>query len=218
MRPDIGSGTDRNYPSIETLFTDIEAPGLTDQPHFLHTTFFAEVDTLDASGNPRAGGLYRTSFGVWDDRTLEGFDFRRFDALAAHYIPLDARKAHVVSGRIGTAYVNNAAGERVPFYFLAYVGGRDTIRGFREFRFKDENAMWLGAEYRYTPIKWVSIAAFLDAGEVSADWNDIDFRGLRKGYGFGFRVHTRTQTFARLDFGTGGGEGWQIFVKLGPSF
>jgi outer membrane protein assembly factor BamA len=114
--------------------------------------------------------------------------------------------------------VNNETGERVPFYFLAYVGGVDTIRSFREFRFKDENALWLGAEYRFIPVKWVSLAAFVDAGEVTPNWQDVDFRGLKKAYGFGVRVHSRTQNFARVDFGTGGGEGWQIFLKLGPSF
>src|SRR5687768_1932137 len=35
MSPDIGSGTDRKFPSIEALFTDVDAPGLTDQPDFL---------------------------------------------------------------------------------------------------------------------------------------------------------------------------------------
>ena len=42
--------------------------------------------------------------------------------------------------------------------------------------------------------------------------------GLKKGYGFGVRVHSNRQTFARMDFGTGGGEGWKVFLKLGPSF
>jgi hypothetical protein len=218
MSPDIGAGTDRNYPSIEQLFVDTDAPGLLEQPDFMHTTVFTEIDTLDATGHPRAGGFYTASIGFWDDRTLHHFDHRRFDALATHYVPLDSAKNHVISGRIGTSYVNNEAGERVPFYFLAYVGGRDTIRSFREFRFKDENAVWIGAEYNYRPWKWVSLATFVDAGEVHADWNDIDFRGMAKGYGFGIRAHSRTQTFARLDFGTGGGEGWQWFIKLGPSF
>jgi hypothetical protein len=218
IRPDIGAGTDARYPSLEQLFTDVDAPGLADQPDFIHTTVFGEIDRRDVRGNPRSGGFYHASFGIWDDRTLRQFDFKRFDAVAVQYVPLVASKAHVISGRIGTSYVNNETGRRVPFYFLAYVGGVDTIRGFREFRFKDENAMWVSAEYLWTPITWVSVATFLDAGEVTADWHEIDFGGLKKGYGFGFRVHSRRQTFARLDFGTGGGEGWQIFLKVGPSF
>ena len=218
MSPDIGPGSDRNYPSIEQLFIDTQAPGLLEQPDFLHTTFFTEIDTLDASGHPRAGGFYRASLGLWNDRTLHQFDHKRCDALATQYVPLDTDKNHVISGRIGAAYVNNETGERVPFYFLAYVGGRDTIRSFSEFRFKDENALWVGAEYNYRPMKWFSVAAFVDAGKVSADWNDIDFTGMKAGYGFGLRAHSTTQTFARLDFGTGGGEGWHWFIKLGPSF
>ena len=218
MSPDVGPGTDRNFPSIEALFDDDRAPGLVEQPDFLHTTFSGEVDYRDVRGNPTRGGVYRAEFGIWDDRTLQRYDHRRFDALATQYIPLVPGGKHVLSGRLGLSYVNNEIGERVPFYFLGYVGGVDTIRSYREFRFKDENAVWLGAEYKWSAFEHVSLIGFIDAGEVNADWNDIDFRGLKKGYGFGFRVHTSKQTFARLDFGTGGGEGWQVFLKVGPSF
>lgn len=218
MRPDIGPGSDRNYRSIEQVFTDAEAPGLVVQPNFLHTTFFGEINHLDQRGNPASGGFYRAAIGFWNDRTLEQFDHKRFDALAVHYVPLVPSRRHVLSGRLGTTYVNNEMGSRVPFYFLGYVGGVDTIRGYREFRFKDENAMWMGAEYKWTLHDYVSLVTFLDAGEVDADWGDLDFRGLKTGSGFGVRVHSDKQTFARIDFGTGGGEGWQIFLKLGPSF
>jgi outer membrane protein assembly factor BamA len=218
MRPDIGPGTDKQFPSIEQLFTDAGAPGLLDQPNFLHTTLFGEIDYRDVRGNPRSGGFHRVSFGLWDDVTLEEFDFKRFDMVLTQYVPLGAARRHVLTGRLGAAYVNNETGERVPFYFLAYVGGVDTIRSFREFRFKDENALWMTAEYRWIPITWVSLAGFVDAGEVTPNWGDVDFRGMKTGYGFGVRVHSEKQTFARLDFGTGGGEGWQIFLKLGPSF
>ncbi len=218
LRPDIGPGTDRNYPSIEALFTDAEAPGLIAQPNFLHTTMYGEIDYRDQRGNPHSGGFYRASLGFWDDRTLEQFDHKRFDATATQHVPLTASRRHVLSGRLGTTYVNNETGERVPFYFLGYVGGVDTIRSYREFRFKDENAVWAGAEYTWTFHDYVSLVTFLDAGEVNANWRDIDLRGWKKGYGAGVRVHHDDQTFARLDFGTGGGEGWQIFLKLGPSF
>jgi outer membrane protein assembly factor BamA len=114
--------------------------------------------------------------------------------------------------------VNNELGQQVPFYFLPYVGGVDTVRGFKEFRFKDENAMWLSAEYKYVVIKYLSLAAFVDAGKVAHNWEDIDFSDLKKGYGLGLRVHSRKATFVRLDFGTGGGEGWHTFLKLGAGF
>jgi|SRR5688572_6146828 len=218
MSPQIGPGSDRNFPSIELLFLDRLAPGLDAQPNFLHTTLFADVDYRDVRGRPRSGGFYHMALSFWDDRTLERYDFKRFDANASQYVPLNATKTHVIFGRVGLSYANNETGERVPFYFLPYVGGVDTIRSYREFRFKDENALWMTAEYNFTPMKWFSLAAFVDAGKVSADWEDINGADMKQGYGFGVRVHSNKQTFARLDFGTGGGEGWQMFLKLGPSF
>jgi hypothetical protein len=218
LRPEIGSGSDKGVPSIERLFADSDAPGLDANTSYMHTSLFAEVDRRDIPGNPTSGGVYRTSFGYWDDRRLQVFDHRRFDALAVHHVPLAASGAHVLTGRIGTSYVNNEVGERVPFYFLAYVGGVDTIRSFDEFRFKDENALWMTAEYRFRFHKYGSVVGFVDGGKVDRDWQDLNFTGLKQGYGFGFRAHTRTQNLARIDFGFGGGEGFRAFLKLGPSF
>jgi len=218
MSPDIGEGTDSKYLSIEQVFSDADAPGLLEQPDYLHTTFFADVDYRDERGRPRRGGFYHVALGLWNDRTLQQYDFKRFDANLSQWVPFDADKKHVVLGRIGLSYVNNETGSRVPFYFLPYVGGVDTIRSFHEFRFRDENALWMTAEYAYTPMKWFSVATFIDAGKVAADWQDVRPTGLKRGYGFGVRVHSNRQTFARIDLATGGGEGWKLFLKLGPSF
>jgi len=218
MSPDVGPGTDPNFPPIDQLFSDVEAPGLLEQPNFLHTTLFVDVDYRDQKGRPRSGGFYHVAMGFWDDRSLEQYDFKRFDANFSQYVPLDTSKAHVILGRVGLSYANNNTGGRVPFYFLPYVGGVDTIRSFHEFRFNDENALWMTAEYNWTLMKWVSVATFIDAGKVAPDWQDIRTSGLKKGYGFGVRVHSNKQSFARIDLGTGGGEGWKLFLKLGPSF
>jgi outer membrane protein assembly factor BamA len=215
--PSIDRGTDKRFPSTELLFTDVQAPGLEAQPDFLHGTVFGEIDYRDAPGNPKSGGFYRLSFGNWDDRDLEQFDFHRLDGEFSHFIPLGTR-THVFASRVGFAYVNNTTGERVPFYFLPYIGGSDTVRGYREFRYKDENALWINTEYRWFATKWVGAALFFDAGEVRADWEDIDLSDLRTAYGFGIRVASDKRVFARLDFGFGPDEGRQIFFKLGPSF
>jgi outer membrane protein assembly factor BamA len=218
LNPSIGAGSDSSYPSIEALFTDVNAAGLLDQPNFVHTTVFTDVDYRDHRGNPGSGGFYHAAFGIWDDRSFDQYDFRRLDLNLWQYVPLVPSKRHVVSGHFGVSYVNNETGQRVPFYFLPYVGGVDTLRSFREFRFKDENAMWMSAEYKWTLIKYLSVAAFADAGKVAHDWEDIGFSGMKHGYGLGLRVHTTKQTFARIDWGTGGGEGKQLFVKLGIGF
>ena len=212
--PRIGAGRDREFPSIEQLFADTSAPGLASQPDFIHSELAATIDFRDVPGNPRAGTLYRVAYSFWNDRTLDTYNFQRFESLATQYVPLTASRTHVVSGRVGVTFVNNAPGDRVPFYALPYVGGIDTVRSFREFRFKDENALWFGAEYQWTPIKWASGVLFTDFGQVAHNWQDIS-ADLKSGYGFGFRAHTSKQTFAQLDFGFGGGEGWRAFLRLG---
>ena len=53
MAPDIGAGSDSNFPSIEQLFSDVEAPGLLEQPRYLHTTVFADVDYRDERNRQR---------------------------------------------------------------------------------------------------------------------------------------------------------------------
>jgi outer membrane protein assembly factor BamA len=213
----IGEGHDRDYPSIEELFTDVTAPGLLEQPDFVHTQLFVDVDYRDAPANPKRGGFYHVALSTWNDRSLDAYSFNRFDANVSQFLPMTPDRKHVISGRVGLSLTNNVAGDTVPFYFLPYVGGQDTVRSYREFRFKDENAFWIGAEYRWIPIKWVSGAVFADFGNVARDWQDVT-SDLKRGYGFGLRVHSTRQTFARIDFGFGGGEGRRIFFKLGPSF
>jgi hypothetical protein len=215
--PEVEPGTDDNYPSIEQRFTDATAPGLAAQPDFLHYGIFTEFDSRDARGNPRRGGFYTASLEQWNDQSLNGYDFRRFDLELRHYVPIGSPR-HVLVGRGGVSYVNNDEGERVPFYVFPYVGGADTIRSFEEFRFRDENAMFISGEYRLGVHEYVQLLAFVDAGKVTADWNDINFSRLEKGYGGGVRAGTASRTFVRLEFATGGGEGTRVYLKFMPSF
>jgi hypothetical protein len=211
-----GKGDPREAPPIERLFTDVEAPGLAAQPNFFHNTLFAEADFRDHRGNPTRGGFYRASFGTWEDVTLEAYDHHRFDAEGSQFFAVTPKQ--VVGVRVGLSYVNNETGHRVPFYFLPYVGGSDTLRGFREFRFRDENILFINAEYRLRLHPFFHIAPFFDAGDVRADWQDIDLADMKTSYGIGFRAGTEDRTFVRLDIGTGGGEGTRVFFKFGPSF
>src|SRR4051812_7286054 len=60
--PAVRHGRDANVSTIESLFTDISAPGLARQPRFVHDSVFAELDSRDARGFPRRGGFYRAAY------------------------------------------------------------------------------------------------------------------------------------------------------------
>jgi outer membrane protein assembly factor BamA len=215
LHPWIRRGHDPLFPSIEDTFTDATAPGLAQQPTFLHASVYTDVDSRDVPGNPRSGGFYHLAYAQWNDRSFNAFDFRRFDINATQHVPLNAAQTHILSPDIGLSLVNNAPGQRVPFYFLPYVGGIDTVRGFREFRFSDENALWFGAEYRWIAAKWWSLALFTDAGKVTHRWDEMDLGDLKHAYGFGILIHSPKQTFAKFYVGSSGGEGVRTYLQLG---
>jgi outer membrane protein assembly factor BamA len=202
---------------VERVFSPAEAPGLLLQPAFYHYTPFIEVDYRDYPGNARSGGFWRAGFGTWKDRDLNLFDFHRFDGETAHYFPIFDKK-RVIAVHVGLSYVNNETGNFVPFYFLPYIGGSDTVRGFREFRFRDENILYMNAEYRWEAFSGLDMALFFDAGEVREDWQDIDLQDLKTSYGVGFRFNTYQNVFLRFDVAAGGREGTRMFLKFGPAF
>lgn len=215
--PTLFPGTDDTTPTTQDLFTDAEAPGLDAQPNFFYRSLFVTLDTRDRPGNPSRGAHWTVSYGEWNDRTLEQYDYHRFDLEGAHFVPL-APARHVLALHGMLSFVNNRVDDRVPFYAFPYVGGSDTVRGFREFRFRDENTLVLTAEYRFDLMKFVELAAFVDAGEARHDWEAIGPGGMRTSYGGGVRIKSEKAVFARLDVGTGGGEGTRVFMKFGKSF
>ena len=213
--PSVRHGRDDNLRTIETIFTDATAPGLAQQPDFVHDSVFAEADSRDAHGFPRRGGFYRAAYALWNDRTLEQFNFRRFDAIGSHFFSVAPND--VVALRLALSYANNAPGDRVPFYMLPYVGGGDTIRSFREFRFRDENAGVFNAEFRHKVHSMAHVAGFVDFGKVARDWQDIDPHHVKHAYGIGLRGGTDDKTYVRFDVAHGDG-GTRVFLKFTPAF
>ena len=213
--PNVRPGRDDRLRSIEEVFTDITAPGLARQPNFLHDDVFAEVDSRDAPGFPRRGGLYRATYALWNDRTLNQYDFRRFDIEGSQFIAVAPKD--VIALRLSLTYANNAPGDRVPFYLLPYVGGGNTVRAFREFRFRDENTGLANVEFRHRVHKMAHVAGFVDLGKVANDWQDINAMHVKAAYGFGLRAGNDQHVFLRFDVAYGG-DGTRVFLKFSPVF
>jgi outer membrane protein assembly factor BamA len=213
--PSVRPGRDDNLRSVESIFTDATAPALVEQPRFLHDGVFAEVDTRDAHGFPRHGGFYHAAYSLWNDRTLEQYNFRRVDVVGSHFVSV--ARNDVVAVRLALSYANNAPGDRIPFFMLPYVGGGDTIRSFREFRFRDENAGVANVEFRHKVHSMVHLAGFVDVGKVAHDWQDINPHDVKRAYGFGVRGGTDEKTYFRMDVAYGD-DGTRVFLKFTPSF
>jgi outer membrane protein assembly factor BamA len=198
-RVDIGRGTSSLYPSTGDLFDEASAPGLTQQPTYLHADVALDVDTRDFPGYPASGGRYRVSMAAFHDQTFGHFSFRRFEADAARYLPL-GRSVFALRGRLGMS--QTGTGQEMPFYMLPTLGGSNSLRGYLDYRFRDRNVLLADAEYRWPIARLVDAAVFYDAGTVAPDASGLTSR-LTTDYGIGVRLHSARHLIARLDVARG---------------
>jgi len=212
----VGHGTDRRFPSTEEVFEPNTTPGLDRQPHYQYGGGFAKYDSRDHPGNPRSGGLYEIEGGYYHDRDLGLYSFRRWRMEVQHYLPFfNERRVIAFRGKLESTSADST--RQVPFFLMPTVGGSEDLRGYREFRFRDKNAVVFNLEYRWEAFSGLDMALFGDAGNVFKDVDDIRLSKLKTSYGFGFRFNTEQSVFWRIDFGFSQ-EGMRPFVKFNHVF
>ncbi|MGE0463150.1 MAG: BamA/TamA family outer membrane protein [Vicinamibacterales bacterium] len=219
LRPDISSGTDARFPSVEQRFTDAQAPGLTRQPRLLYTRTFVDFDYRDQPGNTRSGGRVFLQVGTGrDQHASREFSYRRTDVEIIHVFPIFDKKRNFAV-RLSGAHVDPLTeGGRVPFFLSPTIGGNRTLRSYRELRFRDATYVLLNGEYRWEAFAGLDLALFWDAGEVAPTLDRIRRDEFKTGWGFGLRFNTNRSVFMRIDVGLRGPEGSRIFWTFTPAF
>jgi outer membrane protein assembly factor BamA len=202
LTPSIGSGKDDGFPSAEDFFDSNQLPGFYQQPDFLRLTAKAAYDWRDNPLHPHRGGYYGVTFANYQDRDLDLYDFRRYDIELQQYIPLPHRY-RIIALRAAAVLTDADSDQQVPFYYMPTLGGHKDLRGFREFRFRDKNALMLTAEYRWEAWWALDGAFFIDAGQVAARRQDFKLDNMDVSYGFGLRFHSNKAFAFRLDFAFG---------------
>ena len=109
-------------------------------------------------------------------------------------------------------------GNEVPFYLQPYLGGNDTMRGFREYRFRGPHSILFQGEYRFEIWSGLDMAFFYDTGKVAFRREDLGINDLEKDYGFGFRFNTREGVVVRVDAGFGSRDGKHLYITFGGVF
>lgn len=217
LKPDIGEGTDSRIPSIADLFSDAAAPGLALQPDFLLTRLSADFNYATPLKNPRRGGRYMAAVSRYSDRDSRRYTFNRLDVDLRQYVPF-LKERRVLAFRALASFSGTDVGDVVPFYFQRTLGGSDTLRGFRDYRFRDRNLLLFQAEYRWEIVPALDAALFYDAGKVGRTAGDLDLDDLESDYGFGFRFGANRGVFFRIDAGFGSRDGKRLFIKWSNVF
>ena len=150
------------------------------------------------------------------DADLNQHTFRKLDLEVQQYFPLfNARRVIALRGRSELTYKN--PGQTVPFYMQPYLGGSNDLRGFRPYRFYDDNMLVFNGEYRYEIFAGMDMALFADAGKVFHSKNQLNLHDLEGSYGFGLRFNARNSVFMRIDVGFSH-EGFQVWTKFNNVF
>jgi hypothetical protein len=212
----VSRGRDEQFASTDKVFNEQTTPGISLQSDFLEGGGFVQYDWRDNPGGPRAGGNYTARYSTYSDVRFSRYSFDRADLEVQQYIPFFNRR-RVIALRAKIDATDPRDGNRVPFYLQPTAGGSDNLRGFRPFRFYDNNAVILNAEYRWEVFSGLDMVLFMDAGRVFPDWHQINLRQLEKDYGFGFRFNVRNDVFMRIDTGFSR-EGFGVWVKFNNIF
>jgi hypothetical protein len=213
VRPDVRAPAGsfrRNYPDTRDLFGADIVYAQPSQPSFTYGEAALVADTRDHRGYPSRGGVYRSSWTRYRDGDRGLFNFDRFEAEAAHFVPLP-RQRWVLAVHGWTVTTDVPAGSTVPFYFLPSLGGGTTLRGSTGGRFHGRHLLLTTFEARYALFDHIDVAAFMDAGGVANRYRDLEWS--ERSYGAGLRLHTEHATVARLDVAHGP-TGWRVVLKL----
>lgn len=230
--PDVGSGRSAIYPTIDTTFGAGDAPGLIEQPRFGRYQGFVEFQAPDSVGQAfNQGGRYRITYQRFDDQQFDRFTFDRLDLEARHKFALFGPYRRLTL-RAWVATTDTAADHEVPFYLQPTLGGngqirsvdddligadgsRGTLRGFRDYRFRDRNLLLLQAEYRVPIWGPFDASVFVDAGKVASRPEDLNLSDPKRNFGVSLSVMRGPVALARTDLGFGGGEGTKLSVSFG---
>jgi hypothetical protein len=198
---DISEGTSSRHPSIEQIHTPATAPGLGDNPNFLHAMISAGFDTRPSPGYARHGGLAEVSYHLYTDID-DLYTFDRVDGDFVYHQPI-LRENWVVSVH-GLVQTTLDDADTVPFFLLPSLGSGSTLRAFPSWRFRDRHSALFQAEWRWIPSRIAMDAAiFYDAGVVAPKFDQLSIGRMRDDFGFGVRFHGPLSTPLRIEIAKG---------------
>jgi hypothetical protein len=208
----IGPGIAAGIAPTQQVFGPQAAPGIGQPSDYLWGGLYADFDSTDFPNLPRKGSRVRAGYDYYKNRDLGAYSFRLLRGSIEQYVPFfNQKRILALRARMAISYAS--PGQGVPFYLQQTIGGPDDLRGFRVFRFTDNNSLALNAEYRWEVAPALEMALFADGGKVFRRPGELNFNHVEGAGGFGFRFKSRDSVAMRLDFGFSR-EGFQVWFRF----
>ena len=138
-------------------------------------------------------------------------DFTKYEADLSKYMQVGSN-GQTLALRVSTGLINGDA----PLQELFYVGGSETVRGYRYGEFIGEKSLMVNGEYRFPVMKAIHGVVFVDTGNAWERSSSMSLGDMHTGYGLGVRLDTPIGVI-RIDYGIGD-EGGRTYFSLGQSF
>jgi hypothetical protein len=200
---------------VESTFTPETAPGLGEDPSYLHSTIAVAIDSRPAADYARRGSLFQIAHHGFTDRD-DTYSFSRLDAEAVQHIPI-LRENWVISlhGRLESTIGDD---DQVPYFLLPSLGSGSTLRGFSSWRFRDRHAALVSGEWRWIANRLaLDMALFADAGVVAPRFEALTLNAVATDVGIGVRFHGPARTPLRVEFAHGS-EGMRLVFAASAAF
>lgn len=213
------------------------APGFQMNTKIFFYGGFAEYDRRNDERGLTKGGYLYANIGSADgleikDDVFSDYGWHYFIFDARGYIPVFSDKTSIAL-RSFTELRSPKGNSQIPFYDMAFLGGRNFGRGFRNFRFRGNNLQLFAAEVRQTIYtreedSGLDIHVFGDLGQVWGDnrsrtdpqvlANDkFDSKNWRTGFGGGFQYRYSKDLGLRIEAGRSN-ERTLIYFSIGRGF
>lgn len=212
QKGDVKSGNVRAVHDTRDIALDPAAGG--------YDMFSVEVGSVNSTRfEPSADGTAVSSIPFNGGFTKYNIDFRRYLSKGGRKMtPQDKRTTIALRLRGGVA------SGTLPFFEQFFVGGGETLRGYREDRFWGKNMLLASAELRYPIAQAFTGALFVDYGSAWGADNFFQIGELQQsnsfngalGGGVGVRIVTPIGHI-RLDYGVGK-EGGRTHFSMGQTF
>ena len=211
---EIKRGGDETYPSTTDLYVNGTLPGLGRKNQMGEVRLTFEADARNRIGQPTAG--YKLLFSGAFSQQIEKktFGFWKFTADFSKYVHLFYNRTIVL--RVAGEVTEPFRSREIPFYHLGELGSRETIRGFKRGRFRDQDMILGSLEYRYPVWFHTDIALFCDAGQVSKDiFHEHSREDFQVGYGLGIRFLGEEDVIAKFEI-SNSREQIRVYFELNP--
>jgi hypothetical protein len=244
---DIRGNNGQSAPSIETLYTNATAPGLSSQPGFaqlgeglrikpaignLQLNYMGKFQQFFAPSNSQNSFLRWTvdldhTYSLYSISQSGGSEALGPDSCAhgddkCPEIPHTRNLNGSIGVRLFLSESLTSGTSVVPFYFQQTLGGQDinsalSLGSYHDYRFRAPNLLLLQESFEHSIWGPVGLKLMADQGRVALTRADLGFSHLKHSFGGGLTLRAGGFPMVSLIFAWGGSEGHHNIANMNTS-